>query len=74
MEVEGVREILGNAANSQTAKPGRGEELAARIVEIASRRDLAARLGQENLKRAQEFSVGLMIEAYTNLYTSLLET
>jgi glycosyltransferase involved in cell wall biosynthesis len=73
MNAEGVTEILGNAAEQQTAAVGQWTEFADRIVKILSNRELALRLGELNQSRVQEFSFDLMVAAYSQLYTSLAQ-
>ncbi|MHB1035908.1 MAG: glycosyltransferase [Pirellulales bacterium] len=73
-DVEGVRELLGPAAEAQVVPGGNSQEFSERIVAIASNPELAASLGQENRCRAErEFSLAKMVAAYEGLYESLLK-
>lgn len=84
--VEGVAEVLGHLAPEQLVAGPRPEvrpdgELsrsaqlfADRIVAIASDRELATRLGEENRQRVRaHFSLDAMAEAYGVLFRSLLQ-
>ncbi|MEX0711315.1 MAG: glycosyltransferase [Pirellulales bacterium] len=71
-DVEGVRELLGPAADEQVVPAGRPEVLASRIMEILSNPPLRERLGRENQLRAgRHFSLEKMVEAYSELYQRL---
>jgi glycosyltransferase involved in cell wall biosynthesis len=73
-DVEGVRELLGPAAEAQVVPGGNSQAFSERIVAIASNPELAASLGQENRCRAErEFSLARMVAAYEGLYESLLK-
>ena len=71
--VEGIAELLGNATDQQTAEVGQLGKFADRLIEILSNRELVLRLGELNQTRAQEFSLDLMVGAYSQLYTSLAQ-
>lgn len=71
-EVEGVRELLHARAAEQTYKPGNAEELAARVIRACTDRAWAEEVGDANARRAAEFSLPAMVEAYERLYADLL--
>jgi starch synthase (maltosyl-transferring) len=69
----GVEEMLGPAAEQQTAAQGDAEGFVAQVVRLASEPGLAEELGRRNRRRvAERFSVGAMIAAYEQLYVSLV--
>jgi glycosyltransferase involved in cell wall biosynthesis len=71
--VEGVRELLGQGANSQVIPFGDTAALAERIVATASSAAMAAELGRENRQRAaQEFSIDRMVNAYQDLWHAMI--
>ena len=71
-DVEGVRELLGPEADSQTVAYGDTETLVKKTVTIMSDRQLASRLGEKNRLRAErEFTVDRMVNAYQELWESL---
>ncbi len=73
-DVEGVRELLGEGADTQTVAPGNAKALAGKLVQILSDASLAESLGAENRARAAErFDIQVMVEAYARLWTSLLD-
>jgi glycosyltransferase involved in cell wall biosynthesis len=72
-DVEGVRELLGPAAEEQMVRYGDSAALAERIVRLLEDRTRAAELGGENRGRAeQRFSIAAMVGAYQGLWESLL--
>ncbi len=73
-DVEGVRELLGPAAEAQTVPHGDSANLANKIVEFIQNGPTAAELGGENRRRAEEnFSWTRMVTAYEQLWESLVE-
>jgi glycosyltransferase involved in cell wall biosynthesis len=73
-DVEGVRELLGEAAEAQVVRHGDSGDLGSKIVRLLNDRDLAAELGQANRLRAEEaFSVDRMVGEYETLWMSLVE-
>lgn len=72
-DVEGVRELLGPQADAQTVPYGDTEAWTARILELLADPECAAQLGRKNRLRAeQEFSLDRMVNAYQDLWTSLI--
>jgi glycosyltransferase involved in cell wall biosynthesis len=70
--VQGVAELLGEAAEPQTAACGDHQEFAAKLVQVLGDRALADQLGRQNRQRAAErFSLAAMCAAYAQLYESL---
>ena len=70
--VEGVRELLGSAADEQMVPYGEEKTLADRIVELFANSETAVRLGAENRVRAREhFSLQQMVTAYEDLWQRL---
>lgn len=73
-DVEGVRELLGEAAEPQVVGHGDSAELGAKILRLLDDRDLAAELGQANRLRAEKaFAIEHMVRAYEELWTALVE-
>jgi len=71
-DAEGVRELLGDAADAQTVPFGRSQQFAAGVVELLSNRSKAADLGLQNRRRAQShFSIDRMVLAYQDLWESV---
>lgn len=71
-DVEGVRELLGPAADEQTVAYGDSGALAEKIVKLVSDKSLAGDLGRRNRQRAeQEFTFGRVVAAYEDLWGSL---
>lgn len=69
---EGVMELLGAAADEQTAAWGDTESFAARIVSLANDPAACNRLGRVNQARVTEyFSLPAMVAAYEKLYSGL---
>jgi len=72
-DVEGVRELLGPAADRQIVPYADNKALANRIVELIASAETAARLGAENQVRAREhFSLQQMVTAYEDLWEGLV--
>ncbi len=72
-DVEGVRELLGPQADSQTVAYGDSSGLSSRISQILSDVEQSKRLGELNRKRvAEEFSLQRMVAAYEDLWESLI--
>lgn len=72
--VEGVRELLGDRVEEQSAPPDDSDGFVERIVALASNVESAQCLGAENARRAKEqFSLDAMLDAYASLYCRLLE-
>lgn len=68
-DVEGVRELLGEAADEQVAPVGNQALFAEKLVAVASNLVLGRRLGAENRGRARgQFSLDAMVDAYAELY------
>jgi glycosyltransferase involved in cell wall biosynthesis len=73
-DVEGVRELLGDAAAAQSVPFGRSRQFAARLVELASDPSAASALGERNRCRAEtHFSLDRMVAAYQDLWQSVAE-
>jgi glycosyltransferase involved in cell wall biosynthesis len=71
-DVEGVRELLGPAAEAQVVRQGDAESFASKLVAIAGDAVLASQLGAANRRRAEErFSLSAMLAAYQDLYERL---
>ncbi len=71
-EVEGVRELLGPAADDQIAPPRCTDLFVARMHEILENPGFSAHLGASNHDRAKQlFSVDAMARSYAELYRSL---
>jgi glycosyltransferase involved in cell wall biosynthesis len=72
-DVEGVLELLGPGADEQTIAFGDTKALATKIVALLTNGSLCERLGSENRRRAAElFSLNRMIDAYQDLWESVL--
>jgi len=71
--VEGVQELLGPAWEQQTSDFGDSKSFVSRISSLLGDESLRQKLGQENRVRvAAEFSLDGMIQAYQDLYESLI--
>ena len=71
--VEGVEEALGPATAGQTASPADPQTFTQKAVAILADSELASRLGRDNQARARQFfAFETMVEAYQQLYASLL--
>jgi glycosyltransferase involved in cell wall biosynthesis len=69
---EGIEELLGEAASSQTAEFGDLPGFLGRIRDLAGSPTLAAELGEANRQRAAEtFSLASMIGSYEQMYAEL---
>lgn len=72
-DVEGVRELLGPDAAQQVAPYGDSGAFTARVMELVQDPEMAAQVGRQNRRRAEEtFSFDRMVEAYQDLWESLL--
>lgn len=72
-DVEGVKELLGEASEPQIAAQEDTETFVQKILEIARNPTIAARLGDVNRRRAgQHFSIAAMVRQYEALYHELL--
>jgi glycosyltransferase involved in cell wall biosynthesis len=72
MDVEGVRELLGGAADEQVAQPLNWQAFTSRILSLVQDHQRAARLGAANCRRATEvFSLNRSVTAYEDLWASL---
>ncbi len=68
-DAEGVRELLGEAADAQTVRFGRSQELADKLVGLMSDRAAAAELGRANRHRAETcFSIDEMVAGYQEVW------
>jgi glycosyltransferase involved in cell wall biosynthesis len=73
MDVEGVRELLGERAEEQVAQAGDWQGFADRLVGLAADRAGAAAVGAANRRRALEtFAPERSVRAYEELWTSLV--
>jgi len=72
-DVEGVRELLGPAADAQIVRYGDTETFAEKLVALVSDRALASELGRKNRLRVQSaFTLSRMVAAYQDLWESLV--
>ncbi len=72
-DVEGVRELLGPAADAQVVRYGDTQTFAEKLVALMSDRALASELGRQNRRRvASEFTLDRMVAAYQDLWESLM--
>lgn len=72
-DVGGNRELVGDGVNGFLVKAGDAAALAARMVQLARDRRLAAAMGSAARARAEgRFSIAATLEAYDRLYASLL--
>jgi starch synthase (maltosyl-transferring) len=66
---EGVLELLGAAAESQSVSLTDLDQLAGKITAMLAKPELASELGRQNQKRAEEqFSLASMVAGYEALY------
>jgi glycosyltransferase involved in cell wall biosynthesis len=71
-DVDGVRELLGPGAAEQTVRYGDSQAIADKLVTLIFNRDLAAAVGNENRRWAeQNFAISEMVRAYETLWESL---
>ena len=71
-DVEGVRELLGPGAASQTSRYRDTQMLVEKIVGLMSDPKLSTAVGLENRRRAEEnFGISRMVAAYEDLWESL---
>jgi glycosyltransferase involved in cell wall biosynthesis len=72
-DVQGVRELLGDSASEQITPADAAAAFVEAVSRICSDPLLAERLGRQNRERASEsFSAIAMVNAYCELYASLL--
>ena len=68
-DAEGVRELLGEAADAQTVRFGRSQQWADKLAGLMSDRAKSAELGQRNRLRVEtHFPVEGMVAAYQELW------
>jgi glycosyltransferase involved in cell wall biosynthesis len=73
-DVEGVRELLGEAAEPQVVPHGDTAQLGNKVLRVLNNPALAAELGQANRLRAENvFPIERMVKAYEALWTTLLD-
>ncbi len=71
-DVEGVREVLGDAADAQSVGFGSTQQFAARLIDLMSNRARSAELGAKNRRRVEaHFGVERMVAAHQDLWRSL---
>ncbi len=71
-DVEGVRELLGEDADHQIARPEDAGQWREKLGQLLADRQLAAELGTRNRARARErFSIATVVRSYAELYQSL---
>jgi glycosyltransferase involved in cell wall biosynthesis len=71
-DVEGTGELLGDAADAQTARFGRSHEFADQLIGLMADPARSAELGAKNRRRAEaHFAVERMVAAYQDLWRSL---
>lgn len=71
--VEGVREVLGDAGGAQLVPAESVEALANQIARILAAPALARQLGEQNQRRvASQFSVSRMVDGYVGVYREVL--
>jgi starch synthase (maltosyl-transferring) len=72
-DVQGVRQALGPLASRQIVPPGDQDEFVRAVVSLARDGVQSAEIGNQNARRVREhFSLDRMVEAYQQLYASLL--
>jgi glycosyltransferase involved in cell wall biosynthesis len=72
-DVEGVRELLGPAADAQIVRYGDTKSFVDKLVALMSDRALASQLAQKNRLRAErEFPIERMVAGYQDLWESLV--
>jgi glycosyltransferase involved in cell wall biosynthesis len=71
LEVEGVREILGENAEQPLAAAGDWDDWCRVVVELGSQPELRRRIGEANRHRAAEFQWERFLARYEDLYRSL---
>ncbi len=72
-DVEGVRELLGPAADDQTVQYGDSRAFAEKVVTLMENSRRAAEIASQNRRRSeQKFSLARMVTAYEQLWESLL--
>lgn len=71
-EAEGIEELLGSIRSEQTARYGDSQAFAQKIVGFLTDSSVAARVGAENRRRAEDqFGYRRMVNAYQRLWESL---
>lgn len=71
-KVEGIQELLGNAAEPQMVPPGDAEVWTERLIGLVSA-EIAKPIGEQNRSRVQEsFTFSRMQQRYQQLYETLL--
>jgi glycosyltransferase involved in cell wall biosynthesis len=70
-DVEGVRELLGDAATEQVVARGDYQALATRIAALVADEGGLQRLGTANQRRAEQFSWDKMVRAYEGLFLDM---
>lgn len=70
-DVEGVREALGPGAAGQVSPRGKPEAMCDQIIALLADRPLAEQLGEQNRRRAGEFSWQTMVAAYERLFNEV---
>lgn len=70
-DVEGVRELLADAGAQQIAPRGDLAAFCDRVIALLSDRPRAAQLGEQNRRRAQDFTWQTMVTAYERLFEEL---
>jgi glycosyltransferase involved in cell wall biosynthesis len=73
-QAEGTVELLGLGALEQTALVGDWTGLRGRLLHILRNPLLIKKLGEQNLSRAEQFSLDSMVTRYQRLYASLMES
>ena len=72
-DVEGVRELLGPAADDQTVRYGDSRAFAEKVVTLMEDSRRAAEIAGQNRRRCEhKFSLARMVTAYEQLWESLL--
>ncbi|HVX12517.1 MAG TPA: glycosyltransferase [Pirellulales bacterium] len=67
-DVEGVRDLLGDASARQIVPVGNSAELAARIVSLVSDGRVLGEISSLNLSRSKEFGLEAMVRSYERLF------
>jgi glycosyltransferase involved in cell wall biosynthesis len=70
-DVEGVRELLGDAATDQVVPSGQYVVLAERLDSLLADEPTRRRLGEFNQRRANDFTWDKMVAAYEQLFTEV---
>ena len=73
-DVEGVAEVLGDAAEAQLATPRDSQRLVDQVCETCSNQQLRNYLGNVNRRRIEaHFSIDLVVKRYETTYRKLLQ-